>query len=422
MIGPHIIKDGGSQPPHSNKSNKKGNCFGYTWKLISEATSRCFIRIAELAKKGFQLFHPKPASEPKEERNQEILVEIEKKGPRVKVLGDSPKDVVLRPVSQKNEDFSPKLRHPVLETVVLRPVSPKPKREIPQTNSRDFNPVQKKESIDISEIRKELGSLYCGIAMIGVRPQEKLASLHALKVRVAHLKTKVADVKENELIVKELQQLDKFLETKKTFCPIHIDSAQNKVLEPALKEIKSTELTFMQGLNEMMLYKSFFDQNSDEEISRITQLNLNQKQIKAIRDYLQLIQECHQVNTRYYDQIKHASAEYIEGMVKNFLKHDFQSVFERIGNGYQILLKNLDKGTLIKLFKKIQSMDSALPKRGDYEMLLILPIQRAPRYALLFKELLSRAEFAGLAPQQLGLIRIAANQASNVCCLMNQYR
>lgn len=193
-----------------------------------------------------------------------------------------------------------------------------------------------------------------------------------------------------------------------------------KKMDSILKEIMSTELNFVNGLKELMVYQKYFSEHSDDEIIASTGIALDKNDLKNIREYLDGIALCYQVNSAFYNQIKEASKDKPLSAIEIFMQHDFMTAFKPMASKCMELLQSCKKTEIKRLWKNLQTtLFSASEKPKNPENLFITPIQRIPRYTLLFKEMGKEAEKAQLPEHQKQVIRNGVERAQNIAEAMN---
>ena len=309
--------------------------------------------------------------------------------------------------------------------------------------------IENLKSVDINEHRKKLGKIYMGIGNADHLSIKRSITLKFLQYELSQLSESIQkdfqnlkiftidfnkenknkhDILYSELnqISTEINDLQSLLNSSLSFNellkPLNLSEDQEKKLKPILDEFISTELIFVNGMKKIILYKGYFDDHSDEEIINQTGINFDINDLKNIREYLNNVESCCDVNSDFYSQIKNiASDNSPEKLVKIFLQHDFQAVFQNIGSKYEKLLKSTQKGDVKKLFTILQStLEPSEKNKNSLLTLFLTPIQRVPRYMLLFRDLLKEAKKADLDELQLAMIKIGLNQADNIAHLMNR--
>lgn len=194
-----------------------------------------------------------------------------------------------------------------------------------------------------------------------------------------------------------------------------------KKMNDILNEIESTELTYVNGLKELMRYKEYFDNHSDEQIIRSSGIkNLQKEDLNSIREYLESVSNCFPQHSAYYDVIKKISREKPEEMVDVFTQLNLKLAYKPIPSKLDNLIISNKKSEVKQLFTHLQSKlfkKSENPKQPS--ALFITPIQRIPRYAMLFNTLLKEAEKAQLSEHQKQVIRNGVERAENIANAMN---
>lgn len=195
-------------------------------------------------------------------------------------------------------------------------------------------------------------------------------------------------------------------------------SESYKKMNSILKEVESTELNFVNGLRELMVYQKYFSEHSDDEIILATGISLDKNDLKNIREYLNGIALCYQINSDFYKQIKEASKDKPESVIEIFMQHDFQSAFKPMMSKYSDLLTSTPKPNVKLLLTHLQTTFGKTTNPRD---LFITPIQRIPRYILLFKEMGKVAEKAQLPEHQKQMIKNGVERAENIAKAMNEF-
>lgn len=198
-------------------------------------------------------------------------------------------------------------------------------------------------------------------------------------------------------------------------------SEPSKKMNSIVKEIESTELTYVNGLKELMRYKEYFDTHSDKQIIRSTGIkNLQEEDLKNIREYLQSVSNFFPHHTAYYDVIKNISREHPEEAVDVFTQLNLREAYKPIPSKLLNLSASTRKSEVKQLFTHLQSkLFKKSEKSTNPRDLFITPIQRIPRYIMLFKEMGKEAEKAQLTVHQKQVIKNGMERAQNIADAMN---
>jgi len=196
----------------------------------------------------------------------------------------------------------------------------------------------------------------------------------------------------------------------------------------ASQELRSTELAYVKNI--LVLIKKFYEPLAQLSRSR-WRFALYENDLATLFNDITSIASLHQI---IYDELKSSSES------KVFTKHlDFFKLYTNYARSYEGILQILSKKKNDKKFRKILYglQTSRVSLEGDFaiapedepnfmnqtlESYLILPIQRIPRYILLFREIEKNMPRRTANLSELQLVDKIIRRLESVCHIINDFQ
>jgi MFS family permease len=196
----------------------------------------------------------------------------------------------------------------------------------------------------------------------------------------------------------------------------------------ASQELRSTELSYVKNI--LVLIKKFYEPLAQLSRSR-WRFALSENDLATLFNDITSIASLHQI---IYDELKSSSES------KVFTKHlDFFKLYTNYARSYEGILQILSKKKNDKKFRKILYglQTSRVSLEGDFaiapedepnfmnqtlESYLILPIQRIPRYILLFREIEKNMPRRTANLSELQLVDKIIRRLESVCHIINDFQ